>query len=60
VQRNAMKAFHGEGEFLDLLLADEDVRSLLDEETIRRQLDLDRALAHCDAIVERALEGGRS
>jgi adenylosuccinate lyase len=57
VQRNAMKAFHGEGELLDLLLADEDVRSLLDEETIRRQLDLDRALAHCPTIVERALAG---
>ncbi|HJL20061.1 MAG TPA: adenylosuccinate lyase [Sandaracinaceae bacterium LLY-WYZ-13_1] len=56
VQRNAMKAFHGEGDFLELLLADEDVRGLLDEATVRRQLDLERALAHCPAIVARALE----
>ena len=61
VQRNAMKAFHGEGELLELLLADDDVRSLLDEDTIRAQLDLDRALAHCDAIIDRALAfGGRA
>jgi adenylosuccinate lyase len=55
VQRNAMKAFRGEGEFLSLLLADEDIRGLLDEDTLRAQLDLDRALSHCGGIVERAL-----
>ena len=55
VQRNAMRTFHGEGDFLGLLLADREIRDLLDEETIRRCLDLDHALAHCGAIVERAL-----
>ena len=59
VQRNAMRAFHGEGDFLELLLADEDIRSLLDEATVRKQLDLDHALAHCDTIVDRALEATR-
>ncbi len=55
VQRNAMRAFHGEGAFLDFLLADEDIRSLLDEATIRSQLELDHALASCGAIIDRAL-----
>ncbi len=55
VQRNAMRAFHGEGTFLDNLLADADIRALLDEATVRAQFGLEHALAHCDAIVDRAL-----
>ena len=55
VQRNAMKTFHGEGRFLDNLLADADVRALLSEEELRAAFDLDHALAHCKAIVERAI-----
>jgi len=55
VQRNAMKAFHGEGDFMELLLADEDVRSLIDEDTVRAQFDLSHALKHCGAIIDRAL-----
>jgi adenylosuccinate lyase len=55
VQRNAMKTFHGEGRFLDNLLADADVRALLTEEELRAAFDLDHALAHCKAIVERAI-----
>ena len=54
-----MKAFHGEGDFLELLLADDDIRSLLDEATVRRQLDLEHALAHCDTIVDRTLAEAR-
>ena len=57
VQRNAMKAFHGEGDFQALLLADDDIRGLLDEDTIRKSFDLKHALAHADAIVDRALRG---
>ncbi|MEZ4338586.1 MAG: hypothetical protein R3B82_18345 [Sandaracinaceae bacterium] len=55
VQRNAMRAFHGEGAFLDFLLADEDIRSLLEETTIREQLDLEHALSSCATIIDRAL-----
>ncbi len=55
VQRNAMKAFTEGDDFLTLLLADADIRSLLDEATVRAQLDLDHALTHCGAIVDRAL-----
>ncbi len=55
VQRNAMRAFHGEGDFLDLLLADEDIRGLIDEPTLRAQLELDHALSSCGTIIDRAL-----
>ena len=56
VQRNAMKAFHGEGDFLELLLADSDIRELLDEQTVREQLELSHALKACGTIIGRALE----
>ncbi|MEM9188317.1 MAG: adenylosuccinate lyase, partial [Myxococcota bacterium] len=55
VQRNAMKAFRGEGAFFALLAADSDVRERLSEEDLRRHLDLDRALSHVDAIIDRAI-----
>jgi adenylosuccinate lyase len=58
VQRNAMKAFHGEGRFRDNLLADQDIRAHLDEATIDQQFDLDHALAHVDVIIDRALGKG--
>ncbi len=54
VQRNAMKAFGGEGDFQTLLEADLEIRTLLGAEEIRAQFDLQRALAHCGAIVDRA------
>lgn len=56
VQRNAMKAFAGEGDFRKLLKADEDIRGLLDERTIDKQFDLNHALAHVDTIIDRVLE----
>ena len=55
VQRNAMRAFHGEGVFVELLCADGDIRAHLSDERIRAELDLEHALASCDAIVDRAL-----
>jgi adenylosuccinate lyase len=55
VQRNAMKAFHGEGDFRALLKADADIRARLSEEQIDAQFDLGHALAHCDTIIDRAL-----
>ncbi|HEY8432471.1 MAG TPA: adenylosuccinate lyase, partial [Sandaracinaceae bacterium] len=58
VQRNAMRAWRGEGEFLSLLLADPDIRAHLSESEVRAQFDLDRALAWCGAIVDRALAEG--
>ncbi len=58
VQRNAMRAWRGEGEFLALLLADPDIRASLSEEEVRAQFELDHALAWCGAIVDRALAEG--
>ena len=58
VQRNAMRAWAGEGTFRRNLLEDAEVRARLDEEAIARAFDLDHALAHVPGIVERALSGG--
>jgi adenylosuccinate lyase len=55
VQRNAMRAFAGEGRFRDFLVADADIRAHLSEGNIDAQFDLGHALAHADAIVDRAL-----
>lgn len=58
VQRNAMRAWQGDGRFRENLLADDDVRGRLGEATIARCFDLDHALAHVPAIVDRALGAG--
>jgi adenylosuccinate lyase len=55
VQRNAMRAWRGEGSFGDLLAADPDVTSRLSVEALTRLFDLDHALAHVPAILDRAL-----
>ncbi len=57
VQRNAMKAFEGEGEFRALLQKDADIRAKLSADEIDRQFDLNHALAHVDTIIDRVLEG---
>jgi adenylosuccinate lyase len=61
VQRNAMRAFKGEGDFRALLGADADILRHLSEDEIRTQFDLDHALAHVDHIIDRVLsEAARS
>jgi len=55
VQRNAMKAWRGEGRFRDLLAADPEVMGKLDEAQLAALFDLDHALTHVPAILERAL-----
>jgi len=55
VQRNAMKAFHGEGDFRELLAADAEVGAKLDLGELDACFDLDHALAHVDTIIDRAL-----
>ncbi len=57
VQRNAMKAFEGEGEFRALLQEDADIRARLSTDEIDREFDLNHALAHVDTIIDRVLEG---
>lgn len=57
VQRNAMKAFEGEGAFRDNLQEDEEIRKYLSSDDIDRQFDLNHALAHVDTIIDRVLKG---
>jgi adenylosuccinate lyase len=53
VQRNAMKAWVGEGDFLKLLLADKDVRAHLSESELKANFDLDFHFAQVDTIFAR-------
>ncbi len=53
VQRNAMKAWRGEGDFLALLKADTDVRKHLSEKELAANFDLDFHLAQVDTIFRR-------
>jgi adenylosuccinate lyase len=53
VQRNAMKAWAGEGDFLTLLKADDGVRKYLSETELAANFDLDFHLAQVDTIFQR-------
>ncbi len=53
VQRNAMPVWRGEGEFLDLLKKDEDVRKYLDEEQLEELFDLGYHTKHVGTIFRR-------
>jgi adenylosuccinate lyase len=53
VQRNAMKAWRGEGNFLDLLKADPDVTRSLDAQKLEGLFDLGYHLKHVDTIFAR-------
>jgi adenylosuccinate lyase len=53
VQRNAMKVWAGEGDFLSILKADEDVRKHLDEAELKANFDLAYHFKHVDTIFRR-------
>jgi adenylosuccinate lyase len=53
VQRNAMKAWDGEADFLTLLAADPEVRAHLSEAELKQNFDLDYHLKHVDTIFAR-------
>jgi adenylosuccinate lyase len=53
VQRNAMAAWQGKGEFLPLLKADRDVAKVLSADELEALFDLGYHLKHVDAIFER-------
>jgi adenylosuccinate lyase len=55
VQRNAMRAWRGEGAFRDNLASDADVSAKLSKEKLGQLFDLDHALQHVPGIVDRAL-----
>jgi adenylosuccinate lyase len=53
VQRNAMKVWAGEGDFLSLLKADKDVTAKLSAKEIEANFDLGYHLKHVDTVFER-------
>jgi adenylosuccinate lyase len=53
VQRNAMKVWRGEGDFLTFLKADQDVRKHLNEAEIEANFDLGYHFKHVDTIFKR-------
>jgi adenylosuccinate lyase len=53
VQRNAMRAFHEQRQFKELLLADADVSAVLPASEIERAFNLDEQLKHVDDIFDR-------
>jgi adenylosuccinate lyase len=56
VQRNAMKVWNGEGDFLTLLKADPDVRAKLSDQEIETNFDLGYHFKHVDTIFQRVFE----
>ena len=57
VQRNAMRAWRGDGRFRDNILSDGDITKRVAPTALTRCFDLDHALAHVPAIIDRALSG---
>ena len=57
VQRNAMPVWRGEGRFLDLLKADADVSSALNETELEALFNLDYHTKHVDTIFARVFGG---
>ncbi|MGO8995784.1 MAG: adenylosuccinate lyase [Polyangiaceae bacterium] len=55
VQRNAMRAWRGDGTFRANLIGDADVTARIPAAKVEALFDLDHALAHVPKIVERAL-----
>jgi adenylosuccinate lyase len=55
VQRNAMRAWRGDGSFRANLQGDAEVSSKLSREKLDALFDLDHALRHAETIVERSL-----
>jgi adenylosuccinate lyase len=56
VQRNAMRAFHEQRDFKDLLLADPDVGSVLNRAEIEHAFDLNAQLRHVDHVFARVFQ----
>jgi adenylosuccinate lyase len=59
VQRNAMRVWRGEGDFLTFLKADKDVRKLLSEAELKANFDLGYHFKHVDTIFKRVFGGKR-
>jgi adenylosuccinate lyase len=53
VQRNAMQAWRGEGEFLALLKTDKDVAKVMSGQELEALFDLEYHFKHVDTIFDR-------
>jgi adenylosuccinate lyase len=58
VQRNAMKVWRGEGNFMDLLKADPDVRPHLTDAELEDLFDLGHHFKHVDTVFDRVFGKG--
>ena len=58
VQRNAMKVWAGEGDFLSFLKGDKDVRTKLTDKEIEANFNLDHHFRHVDTIFKRVFGSG--
>ena len=56
VQRNAMRAWNGEGALLDLLKADKDVVARVPAHELEKLFDLDYHLKQVDTIFKRVFD----
>jgi adenylosuccinate lyase len=56
VQRSAMRAFQGEGEFRELLGADAEISSRLSPADVDACFDIEHALRYAETLVDRALK----
>jgi adenylosuccinate lyase len=56
VQRNAMRSFHEQRDFKELLLADPDVTKVLGRAEIDKAFDLDDQLRNVDAVFARVFK----
>ena len=56
VQRNAMKVWAGEGDFLSFLKADKDVHAKLTDKELEANFDLDHHFKHVNTIFKRVFE----
>jgi adenylosuccinate lyase len=59
VQRNAMRAFHEQRDFKQLLLDDDDVMKVVTRDVIDEAFSLDAQLKHVDAIFDRVFASAR-
>lgn len=60
VQRNAMRAWQGDGRFFENLAADADIAGHLTREKLALCFDLDHVLRHVPELVSRALREGET
>ncbi|HEX2652333.1 MAG TPA: adenylosuccinate lyase [Xanthobacteraceae bacterium] len=58
VQRNAMRVWRGEGDFMSFLKADPEVRAKLSDAEIETNFNLDYHLKHVDTIFDRVFGNG--